>query len=269
MGWDFAQGATKADIVRGRTETKEHGGTKWQTVKHKVVGKVLWQVLDIITAEKTERIIACYLLESQRGYGWGYKSMSEACGPFDYSCPLEFLDLAPEVTPWWRARVRLHHAEQKALKAALRHGGLVKLRPGFRPVGAIFEITNLKPLRGVRRDDAGGVYRLNPSQLLAADWNPPFDPATLTDSERFEREHATDFLVLSAWGDWKDGVPQGQVAVFAKQGGRTGNPKGEERYFLIPGEVYEKREGEFIVDTTVYPELNPLQIGETTKQVAQ
>jgi hypothetical protein len=35
--------------------------------------------------------------------------MDETMGPFYYDCPLEYLALAPETNPAWRAKVLAHH----------------------------------------------------------------------------------------------------------------------------------------------------------------
>jgi hypothetical protein len=54
------------------------------------------------------RWILCVLIDCYRG-DWGYKDMDETVGPNYYSCPVEFLDMAPQPeTDWardWRLKV--------------------------------------------------------------------------------------------------------------------------------------------------------------------
>ena len=52
--------------------------------------------------------------------------------------------------------------------------------------------------------------------------------------EAFERATADKFVVRSAFGDWKEGVPEGMVGVYARKGEESG-------CFLVPGEEYDKR----------------------------
>ncbi len=52
------------------------------------------------------------LLQSSGGK-WGYKAMDESMAPYYYSCPLRYLDMAKELSPGWREKVRAHHARQR------------------------------------------------------------------------------------------------------------------------------------------------------------
>jgi hypothetical protein len=122
MGWDFTRGATKQDIIerliREQTFPSYHEpGTTIhrKTIAHKDVGGVLWSVIELTKTKDnqstTERIIGCDLLARNPGYGWGYKGLQESSGPYFYSCPLEYLDMVPDVKDAeWRAEVRkLNH----------------------------------------------------------------------------------------------------------------------------------------------------------------
>jgi hypothetical protein len=113
MGYDFTKGANKADIVKDIL-TGGAKPTEYFAVAHRTVGRVLWVVWEHESVDRNARFIGCYLLESQKGFGWGYKPMSESEGPCYYTCPLQFLEITPlPDSPFaaaWREKVR-HHRE--------------------------------------------------------------------------------------------------------------------------------------------------------------
>lgn len=117
MGYDFTQGASKKDVVTEQIQSSENT----RTLAHKVVREdgtnVLWAVKET-TQESggSMRWIYCGLMYNKKGFGWGYKGMDEICGPFYYSCPMKFLDLAPTQSILWRGHVRVY-AEQHPSKA--------------------------------------------------------------------------------------------------------------------------------------------------------
>ena len=55
----------------------------------------------------------------------------------------------------------------------------------------------------------------------------------------FYRDHANDWIVIAAYGDWKEGVPKGFVLGEATLGGKRKNAA--LRSFLIPKQRYDKR----------------------------
>ncbi len=151
MGWDLTKDATKADIVRELTKTRPG----FHTLFHQVVGNTLWAI--VRTTDNAE--IVCYLLTHQKGYGWGYKSgMPESVHPYQYDCPLEFLDLAGETCAKWREAVRKYHR-------TLTIGQTFTLQgvddPTISPV-TLVEITSRKI---VGRDKHGRRWRINRAQL--------------------------------------------------------------------------------------------------------
>jgi len=86
------------------------------------------------------------------------------------------------------------------------------------------------------------------------------------DEARFYAEHSADYLVVSAYGDWKEGVPKGYVGVCARPGGH-GNPHGPEKYFLVPAQEYDhKWRFSFVVDPARHQEVPNLDL-PATKQV--
>jgi len=137
MGWSFVYdwrtveqataGMTRDMRISGwevheQTRTREGGYT------------VLWSLVTVPLRDGgTRTVIECDLLQRQDGY-WGYKAMSESAGPFYYSCPLSFLDRAPEVNPEWRAKVRAFHAT-KATGRKLAPGQVYRLTPGCKLQG--------------------------------------------------------------------------------------------------------------------------------------
>jgi len=75
--------------------------------------------------------------------------------------------------------------------------------------------------------------------------------------EAFEKETADKWVVISACGDWKTGVPKGMVEVFATLGGkRTSADHQAGRTFLVTAEEYDKRTSfGFVVDESRHQEV--------------
>ncbi len=80
--------------------------------------------------------------------------------------------------------------------------------------------------------------------------------STTRDERLFYQQHAQDWLVISAFGDWHARVPKGSVGVCARVGGRQGS--GPQKWFLVPHEEYDSRTHSFVVDTSRHPEIEPL-----------
>ena len=131
MGWSFPHGVTREDLIesrtRGRQRTTDDGVTVKATClahcyKQAVFCGVLWSAWEQrfmkggVEAEPPRRWIACDLLRCDDGE-WGYKDMSEGCGPCYYSCPLDYFELVPldryGGNAAWREQVRSLHARQK------------------------------------------------------------------------------------------------------------------------------------------------------------
>lgn len=160
MGWLFTHGATRADIISRCTglEDNEHG--RWTTLSYCTKGNVLWSVVEWLRKDtgETKCFIACHLLAPHKAFGWGYKNMDESMGPYYYSCPLAYLDMAPEACPEWRQGVRDWHA---------RMSRKVSVGDVWTLIGCkvrMVEITSVRPLRGRGKSD-GVLYRL-PRKLL-------------------------------------------------------------------------------------------------------
>ncbi len=112
MGWLFKSGYDKSMLIKDLIKGEENEQQARRTRVHCVRGNVLWSVIEITHKQehRTERFIACHLLASEKGYGWGYKDMCESMHPLYYSCPLKYLEMVPEVAnESWRELVRHYH----------------------------------------------------------------------------------------------------------------------------------------------------------------
>jgi hypothetical protein len=111
MGWLFTQYQTRKELIQRRTRDQDCDGVTYRCLRHTAVGNVLWTVWEVTRpGDETRRYIGCDLMACDRGYGWGYKDLSESMGPCYYSCPPAYLDLVPPANPEWRAQVRAWHA---------------------------------------------------------------------------------------------------------------------------------------------------------------
>ena len=111
MGWLFTQGQTRSELIEKLVRLEENESGRWQTHRHCTRGNVLWTVAEVTSkaTRKTERYIGCILLRSDKGYGWGYKDMTESVGPCYYTCPLSYLEDVPVANQAWRDAVKHYH----------------------------------------------------------------------------------------------------------------------------------------------------------------
>ncbi len=130
MGWTYPCGATRKSLIENRTKPWERElndcTVKSTCLAHCFRGGrfsgVSWAVWERtierngVQVEPEQCWITCDLIRCDSGE-WGYKDMSEACGPFYFSCPLKYLDLVPLEryggNADWRQQVREHHARQR------------------------------------------------------------------------------------------------------------------------------------------------------------
>lgn len=121
MGSYYTYGATRKDVIAEVTQgwTRDDG-TGTQTIRHCARGNTLYVVHESTTATETYRFIGVYLLLKDRE-GWGYKPMDEAMGPYQYNCPVSYIELAEEkpkagglgkTSDEWRAKVRANQARK-------------------------------------------------------------------------------------------------------------------------------------------------------------
>ena len=72
----------------------------------------------------------------------------------------------------------------------------------------------------------------------------------------FKAEHANDYVAVSAFGDWQKGVPKGMVGVHATLGESRQEPAWSNgKWFLVPAEEYQARNGSFVIDLQRHQEV--------------
>ena len=144
MGWSFKRGATKQDIIddllkpwdwvskaEDENWTGKPAGTRTESVvlAYRCVGNSLWYVRETTITKPSEvpattKWIGVSLLDQDGSYGWGHKDMDESMGPYDSSCPVEFLDMAPqpegEFCEKWREAIRAKANRQMVLFQAVQ-----------------------------------------------------------------------------------------------------------------------------------------------------
>jgi hypothetical protein len=114
MGWTVFSGLSQDDLIEkliaSKTYLSEGQTLRRETLAHRLVHEqgvqVLWAVQRVSkNAIPQETYIACFLIE-----GSGYKDLAESMYPYYFSCPPEYLHMAPEVCPEWRQKVRRCYA---------------------------------------------------------------------------------------------------------------------------------------------------------------
>ncbi|WP_374442680.1 hypothetical protein [Pseudomonas panipatensis] len=126
MGWLFSS-RTRSELIQDLIRPEDTARASVRVLVHTLRGNVLWSVSEV-TAKATGvhpdlapgesmRFIRCDLLQRSGGE-WGCKAMDESMAPYYYSCPLRYLDMAKELSPGWREKVRAHHARRRQLATA-------------------------------------------------------------------------------------------------------------------------------------------------------
>ncbi|MGY6272930.1 hypothetical protein ACXIUT_24915 [Achromobacter denitrificans] len=118
MGWYFSH-QSRSQVIAKLIEPLETELASVKVIAHTLHGNVLWSVTEVtakvegvhpdLAPGQSLRYIRCDLLERSGGE-WGYKPLEESMHPYYYSCPLSYLDMAPEQSEAWRAGVRTYHA---------------------------------------------------------------------------------------------------------------------------------------------------------------
>ena len=121
---------TRAQLIQELIQPQEGERAHYQVIAHALRGNVLWSVVRItakvagifgLDAGESTAFIRCDLLQGS-GNDWGHKPLEEAMHPYYYSCPLRYLDMAPEQCRDWRDGVRAHHARRNARKSVAMTG---------------------------------------------------------------------------------------------------------------------------------------------------
>jgi hypothetical protein len=125
MGWYFSS-QSRSELIAKLTQSEETERASVKVIAHALRGNVLWSVAEItaktrdvhpdLAPGQSIRFIRCDLLDGSSGQ-WGHKPLEESMHPYYYSCPLSYLDMAPEQSRQWRDGVRAYHAN-RASKAA-------------------------------------------------------------------------------------------------------------------------------------------------------
>ena len=129
MGWYYSR-QTRAQLIHELIQPQEGERAHYQVIAHALRGNVLWSVVRItakvadtfgLNAGESTAFIRCDLLQGS-GNDWGHKPLEEAMHPYYYSCPLRYLDMAPEQCRDWRDGVRAHHARRNSRKSVAMTG---------------------------------------------------------------------------------------------------------------------------------------------------
>ena len=159
MGWTIGYGSRRALIDTLLSE--ERTGSHIVVLAHCLRGNVLWSVYEFSRSygnySSRARLVVCdqlRLFDADRG--WGYLSFDEADRPPHVTCPLGYLDLAPEASAAWRADVCAYH---RRVRQPLSIGQTVRLIDEEAPQ---ITLTNLHPLEGVFE---GRRFRVRRSRL--------------------------------------------------------------------------------------------------------
>lgn len=127
MGWLFTH-QTHSQLIASLIQPRSDENASLEVLEHQLATNVLWSLTRVtarkpgwnqLEAGESQVFIRCDLLDHSDD-GWGYKAMEESVHPYYYSCPLRYLDLAPEQSADWRAGVRQFHADQATQTGGVR-----------------------------------------------------------------------------------------------------------------------------------------------------
>jgi len=161
MGWSFGW-SSKESVVKAALSL----ATGYKVLDHSIRGNTLYSLIETPTGEKT---IGVSLL-SCRGGEWGYKGMSESCGPRVVDCPKKYLDASTCQDAYaveWRKACRDAVENKKAaakLVESLKAGDVVSHRGKL-----ITYVRHYSKSQIVATDNASGkMYRYPIKELKAA-----------------------------------------------------------------------------------------------------
>lgn len=191
----------------------------------------------------------------------------------------------PTVTPWGSAQSRQELAPGVVAISTARHGGVwiskqrqqqmppaltkvaVPTRPAFYEEDIAYAAVLLAfpdalhawaEQMNMETDEAAYILRNK-----FRDWYPdvyeewtgkavPPGTSWVRDKANFENEHADDYVVIAAWGDWHHECPKGMVLTLARRGSDC-----DQRRFLVPAEEYnEASPFGFVIDREKHEEFH-------------
>lgn len=158
MGWDSNYNwFTKSDVVNDLNKISPPNKL---IASHSTHG-ILWQVVEIVQPSgKIVNIIVCNLIEKRDGKFW-VKTLDESSHPYYYSCPMNFLALAPIQSKEWREKVINYWV---ANKTKYKVGSKVILTNGWK-----LEIIGTNPLSGMRIDSSEKVAYRIPKKFIVSE----------------------------------------------------------------------------------------------------
>ena len=172
MGWLFTWHDTKEELLERRLRAPERFAAHCELLQSSVVGNNHWYLVRVYNSGLVY-IGLDKMAAGGKNEGWGYKDMSEFCGPVEVNCPLSFLAKASEPTGYaieWREKVRQYHAKRKAKKAAIAAGVDVKygnecyrldFPAGPRRGWSVCRISDGRPFRMSARQLSDSVVRVD------------------------------------------------------------------------------------------------------------
>lgn len=162
MGWTFTSGATKKNVIS--EITTQLTGPAMKSIAKCIKGNALWVVFEYTQEQNGHKLgdrwIGCFLLGAEKGFGWGYKDMTESMGPCAYTCPLSYLEMVPcpgGYAAEWREKVRAYHARDTMLRNVKEYD-VVVLLPGCTPERLVVVDRQGRKIIGV--DASGQRYRI-------------------------------------------------------------------------------------------------------------
>lgn len=164
MGWTFEHGATRASLIENIKNGRELGQVPVAT---SISGNHLWCVFPSKESPGDFFIVLC-LLAAQKGYGYGYKDMSEDMGPYFYTCPVGWFDKYPttvEASLRWRESCR---RQQRLAKMKPQPGAGFTTHSGDRytVVGPYCPRGKASPTQSVVRDAHGKTWRMKNADIV-------------------------------------------------------------------------------------------------------
>jgi len=128
MGWLYSS-RSRSELIHYLIQPEDHPQASTRVIAHALRGNVLWSVVEVtakvegvhkdLAPGESMRYIRCDLLQRSAGQ-WGYKGMDEFVHPFYYTCPLSYLEMAPERSSEWRKEVRAYHAHRRQASGSTR-----------------------------------------------------------------------------------------------------------------------------------------------------
>lgn len=174
MGWTFFTdtGETTGEICTREFTSTNAAGDCWSVVDQSTRGSVWYAIGRVDKVGHAPVFYGLIWLTSRKQGDFGYKDMTENCGPYYWDMPKRLLDqldqLAPNATGHaleWRAKCRAKLAAKRKPARTFSPGQLVQ----FGSVGRVYELVSpAGPRRGwdVKLPGANGsIYRANARQM--------------------------------------------------------------------------------------------------------